>query len=74
MQNPDRIQLTMEQAALLERHGCTCPDWNRVRISPDTDLRLIRFCRFYGDVSIGSLYVVLKLPRVCITPSLPIAI
>ncbi len=55
MQNPDRRQLTMEQAALLERHGCTCPDWNRVRISPDTDLRLIRFCRFYGDVSIGSL-------------------
>lgn len=42
-------------SAVLESHGCTARDWSHVFIHRETDLRLIRGCRFSGEVAIGRL-------------------
>ncbi len=39
----------------LERRGCTCDDWSRVLLSPDTDTSRISHVRFEGDIRIGRL-------------------
>lgn len=39
----------------LEKQGCICNDWTGVRITPETDLSLIRNVEFRGEVSIGAL-------------------
>lgn len=47
--------LTASQILQLEKQGCFAPDWSEVTIAADTDLSLIRNCRFIGSVSIGRL-------------------
>lgn len=53
--NNDFLTITPSQASQLEAQGCFCPDWSKVRISPASDLRLIRNCRFIGEVVIGEI-------------------
>lgn len=43
------------QREMLERSGCSASDWERVTVTPDTDLSLIRDVDFEGDVAIGPL-------------------
>ncbi|MDE6010397.1 MAG: DUF4954 family protein [Muribaculaceae bacterium] len=47
--------LTPEAIAILEGQGCTSDDWQKVRIHPDSDLKLLRDVEFLGEVSIGLL-------------------
>ena len=47
-------QLQWWQTAQLEKQGCSADDWNRVRFSPDVDLKTIRNVHFGGHVSVES--------------------
>lgn len=48
--------LTPEEQKLLEQQGCRSFDWDRVKISHETDLRRIRGVEFAGSVTIGRLH------------------
>lgn len=54
-QCPEYRQLRWWERQQLERQGCCSREWERVRITDDTDLSLVRGVRFCGDVSIGAL-------------------
>ena len=47
-------QLQWWQTAQLEKQGCSADDWNRIRFSPDVDLKAIRNVHFGGNVSVES--------------------
>ena len=47
-------QLQWWQTAQLEKQGCSADDWNRVRFSPNVDLKAIRNVHFGGNVSVES--------------------
>lgn len=49
--------LTFEQIVQLEKQGCFSLEWDKIRISKDADLRLLRNVRFKGNVTIGKLEV-----------------
>lgn len=51
--NKKKTFMTAEQIAKLEKQGCRCDDWSRIKISPDADLSKIRRVNFAGDLSIG---------------------
>ncbi len=46
--------LTAREQSELESRGVVCSDWNRIRISENTDLGRIRNVRLSGDVHIGA--------------------
>lgn len=46
----------------LERQGCFCDDWSKVRFSEDTDFRKIRNVYFRGDVTIGANAEIVNVP------------
>ncbi len=48
-------QLHWWERRQLEDNGCRCADWDRVSVSDDTDLTLIRDVEFRGNVDIGPL-------------------
>lgn len=43
------------ERAELERRGCESADWERVRLSADTDISALRNVRLEGDVTLGAL-------------------
>ncbi len=47
--------LTEKERDLLTGFGCSATDWNKIRITGETDLNLIRNVEFEGNVSIGRL-------------------
>ena len=47
-------QLTPDETRQLERQGCTAEDWQRVEISPGTDLRQMEHVHFSGTNRIGA--------------------
>lgn len=58
MENSDNHgtrQLHWWERRQLEDNGCRCADWDRVSVSDDTDLTLIRDVEFRGNVDIGPL-------------------
>lgn len=58
MENSDNHgtrQLHWRERRQLEDNGCRCADWDRVSVSDDTDLTLIRDVEFRGNVDIGPL-------------------
>lgn len=54
-QTYDRRPLTPSEIGQLKSQNCYCADWSRVTVCENSDMRLIRSCRFAGDVSIGLL-------------------
>lgn len=56
------IRNMMKKASIeqLERQGCYCADWSRVRISENADLAGIRNVYFRGDVEIGDNPVIIN--------------
>jgi len=54
--------LTSSQILQLEHQGCVCPDWDNVRVSPDTSISLIRNTRFAGKVDLGPIVADSEVP------------
>ncbi len=55
---PDKIHeyipLTPKLISTLEKQGCSCNDWSRIRISAHTDLSKIHRVNFCGEIFIGN--------------------
>lgn len=51
----DLRPLTPSEIGQLKAQGCYCTDWNKINIADGCDMRLIRSCRFTGNVNIGLL-------------------
>lgn len=47
--------LTQEECSQLERNGCLCAEWERVKVKEDFVTTNIRNVVFSGDITIGSL-------------------
>lgn len=54
--NPFR-PLTPAEIGQLKSQNCYCQDWSKVKVCDNCDMRLIRSCRFSGDVNIGMLAI-----------------
>lgn len=46
-------KLTPEEITRLNQQGCTCSDWERIRVSPDFRTDHIQNTRFSGDITLG---------------------
>lgn len=46
-------KLTPEEITHLNQQGCTCSDWERIRVSPDFRTDHIHNTRFSGDITLG---------------------
>ena len=55
-------QLTPEETGQLEQQGCTAEDWQRVEISPGTDLYQLEDVHFSGTIRLGCFRKVFAFP------------
>jgi len=47
--------LSEAEIAQLEKQGCTCPDWTRIKVAEKFNSGKVRFTQFSGNVEIGLL-------------------
>lgn len=52
--NQPHRHLTSDEIAIMQKNNCISSDWNKVKISENTDLSKIRNVRFEGEVRIGN--------------------
>ncbi len=56
----NHLRLSEEQVEMLRGAGCTSGDWSLVAASPESDLGVVRKCRFEGRVNLSLVPVTLN--------------